>query len=60
MVEPINLRQFRKRKERDDKAAKADDNRKKSRLSKMAKNTLEKIKAFERKRLDGKKRDQDK
>ena len=58
MVEPINLRQFRKRKERDEKSVKAEENRKKSALSKTAKDTIEKMKELERKRLDGKKRDE--
>lgn len=58
MVEPINLRQFRKRKERGEKSAKAEENRKKSTLSKTAKDTIEKMKELERKRLDGKKLDE--
>lgn len=60
MAEPINLRQFRKRKERDEKAAKATENRRKNGLSKTAKNTIDTMKALERKRLDGKKLDDDK
>jgi len=55
MVEPVNLRQFRKRKERDKKAAQSADNRQKHGLTKTAKNTIEKMKELERKRLDGKK-----
>jgi len=57
MVEPINLREFRKRKHRQQKEPKAEENRQASGLSKTAKDTINKMRSLEQKRLDGKKLD---
>ncbi len=57
MVEPVNLRQFRKRKQRTDKEKLADENRKKFGVSTKLKKTAKANETLNVLKLDGIKRD---
>ncbi len=57
MVEPVNLRQFRKRKQRADKEKQADENRKKFGISTKLKKSAKANEQLKSVRLDGTKFD---
>lgn len=57
MVEPVNLRQFRKRKQRADKEKQADENRKKFGISTKLKKSAKANEQLKSVRLDGTKLD---
>lgn len=59
MVEPVNLRQFRKRKQRADKEKQADENRKTFGVSTKLKKTAKANENLVKLKLDGAKREQD-
>lgn len=59
MVEPVNLRQFRKRKQREEKAKQADENRKVHGISTKLKRIGKEINTANITKLEGHKLDKD-